>query len=81
MRVRSKTKLSCKEQKELDDLPNRLEVLEQEQIDLRATLAEGSLYRTNPQRAVQLHARDAAIEMELMEAMERWEDLSLRTAG
>jgi ATP-binding cassette subfamily F protein uup len=71
-------KLSYKEQRELDGLPARIEALEAEQAALRAELADGSLYSRDPQRAAALHARDAAIEDELMAALERWEALSAR---
>lgn len=71
-------KLSYKEQRELDGLPARIEALEAEQAALRAELADGSLYSRDPQRAAALHTRDAAIEDELMAALERWEALSAR---
>lgn len=71
-------KLSYKEQRELDALPAHIEALEAEQAALRAELEDGSLYARDPQRAAALHARDAAIEDELMAALERWEALSAR---
>ena len=42
---------------------------------LRAELADTSIYQRDAQRAAVLHARDAAIEDELMQALERWEAL------
>lgn len=71
-------KLSYKEQRELDALPSLIETLEAEQQALRDGLADGQLYMDDPVRAGQLHARDAAIEEELMQALERWEALSAR---
>ena len=71
-------KLSYKEQRELDALPAHIEALEAEQAALRAELEDASLYARDPQRAAALHARDAAIEDELMAALERWEALSAR---
>lgn len=70
-----KRKLSYKEQRELDALPARIEALEAEQTALRNELADGSIYSCDAQRAAALHARDAAIEEELMQALERWEEL------
>lgn len=70
-----KRKLSYKEQRELDALPARIEALEAEQTALRNELADGSIYSRDAQRAAALHARDAAIEEELMQALERWEEL------
>ena len=65
-------KLSYKEQRELDELPARIEALEAEQAGIRAALADGTLYQTELQRAIALQARDAAIDDELTEALERW---------
>ena len=42
---------------------------------LRAELADAGIYQRDAQRAAALHARDAAIEDELMQALERWEAL------
>ena len=72
----SKKKLSYKEQRELEALPERIAALETEQADLRAQLADGTLYQSDLQKAVALQARDGVIEDELMQALERWETLS-----
>ena len=71
-------KLSYKEQRELDDLPTRIEALEAEQQQLAARLADASVYINEPQRVGELQARHAAIENELMLALERWELLGSR---
>ena len=71
-------KLSYKEQRELEALPDLIDALEKEQGALRLELADGSLYASNPQRAAALYSRDAAIEEELMTALGRWEALSAR---
>ncbi|MBK7506640.1 MAG: ATP-binding cassette domain-containing protein [Comamonadaceae bacterium] len=71
-------KLSYKDQRELDALPGRIEALEKEQQALRDELADGTIYSRDAQRATALHARDAAIDEELMAALERWEALSSR---
>ena len=68
-------KLSYKEQRELDALPARIEALEGEQASIQAALADGSLYRTDPAQAAAFASRNAAIEDELMAALERWEAL------
>jgi len=77
-RLPGSTKLSYKEQRELETLPDHIEALELEQAQLREDLADGSLYSRDPQRAAELHARDVAIEDELMAALTRWEALSAR---
>ena len=71
----AKRKLSYKEQRELEGLPALIDALETEQTALRAELADASIYQRDAQRAAVLHARDAAIEDELMQALERWEAL------
>jgi ATP-binding cassette subfamily F protein uup len=69
-------KLGNREQRELDALPGQIEALEQEQAALRAQLADGRLYATNPLNATALYTRDAAIEEELLTALTRWEALA-----
>ena len=69
-------KLSYKEQRELDGIPQQIEALEAEQAQIRATLADGQLYVSDPARATQLHAREGEIEEALLHALERWETLS-----
>jgi len=69
-------KLSYKDQRELDALPARIAELEAEQQELRARLADGQLYVTDPAQAAQLHQRDADIEEALLAALERWQALS-----
>jgi ATP-binding cassette subfamily F protein uup len=72
----SARKLSYKEQRELDALPARIEALEAEQRTINAELADGLLFARHPQRGAELTARHAQIEDELMQALERWEQLS-----
>ncbi|MBI3479343.1 MAG: ATP-binding cassette domain-containing protein [Nitrosomonadales bacterium] len=75
------SKLSFKEQRELDELPKRIEVLEREQVDIAAHLADGTLFRTDAKRAKQLQVRGEEIEAEVLEAMARWEELEARGGG
>ena len=69
-------KLSYKEQRELEGLPERIAALEAEQKQVQADLADPKLYASDAAKVAQLHARDVAIETELMQALERWELLS-----
>ena len=71
----AKRKLSYKEQRELEALPQRIEALEAEQKAIAAELGDGLLYARHPERASALTARHAALEAELMQALERWEAL------
>ena len=50
--------------------------METEQQQINDLLADGSLYTTDPKRAIELNTRHAAIEEALMLALERWEALS-----
>ncbi len=72
----SKKKLSYKEQKELEQLPATVEALEVEQKMLNEQLADGSLYASDGIKATAMMTRIAAIEEELLLALERWEALS-----
>ena len=69
-------KLSYKEQRELDALPDLIASLEAEQKETQAALSDNSLYASDPARVAQLHQRDTEIEDALMTALERWEQLS-----
>jgi ATP-binding cassette subfamily F protein uup len=68
-------KLSFKEQRELDGLPDQIAALEAEQRDIGDALADGSLYSIDNLRAMKLATRNAQIDDELMAALERWEVL------
>lgn len=72
-------KLSYKEQRELDTLPERIASLENEQKAVGAQLADGSLYVSDAGKAAQLAARHDEIDLELLEALERWEVLEAKT--
>jgi ATP-binding cassette subfamily F protein uup len=71
-----KKKLSYKDQRELEQLPERISALEAEQKTLQDELADGSLYTRDPARAAAALTRISAIEDELMAALERWESLA-----
>ena len=71
-----KRKLSYKEQRELEQLPNLIADLEAEQQGIQASLADGTMYAKEPARAAALHAREAEIEDALMQALERWTQLA-----
>ena len=68
-------KLSFKEQRELDSLPERIAALETEQQAIATQLADGRLYATDNARALSLAARSAQLDVDLLAALERWETL------
>jgi ATP-binding cassette subfamily F protein uup len=80
-RERAMVKLSYKEQRELDALPARIEALEVEQKQVGAELEDGTIYGRDPERAQKLAERHEAIELELLEVLERWEALEGKRAG
>jgi ATP-binding cassette subfamily F protein uup len=71
-------KLSYKEQRELDELPARIEALEVEQKDLGALMASADFYAGDPVRVESAQMRYAQIDDELLQALERWETLGAR---
>ena len=71
-------KLSYKEQRELDELPKKIEALEAEQKALATFLAQPESYAKEADRATKAQARVAALDDELLAAMERWETLGAR---
>jgi len=71
-------KLGFKEQRELDELPARIDALEAEQRAIAERLAGAELYLREPQQVAVLQARYAQIDGELAQAMARWEDLASR---
>ena len=72
-----KDKLTWKEQRELEALPERIAALEDEQKALTARLEDPSLYQDNAAAQV-VATRLAAIESELLDLLERWENLETR---
>ena len=68
-------KLTYKEVRELEALPERISELELEQETLHLTLADPDYYRTAKDAVAKLTARLAQLEQELAEAYRRWEEL------
>lgn len=68
-------KLSFKEQKELEELPKKIEVLEKEQAELSAITANADFYQQDPQKIAVTMERLKALETELLNAYKRWEEL------
>jgi ATP-binding cassette subfamily F protein uup len=76
-----KVKLSYKEQRELEELPQLIASLEDEQSAISAQLAAPDFYKTNPGDARRINARFAEIEDLLLDALERWERIEARSRG
>ncbi len=73
----ARRRLGYAEQRELDALPDRIAALEQEQKALEQRLADPDSWQ-DPAAARAMNERFAAIESELLEALERWEALESR---
>ncbi len=69
-------KLSYREQRELEQLPIRIDELETEQRQLNEALADPALYARDARGAARMHERLAQLDDELTAAWERWEALS-----
>ena len=74
-------KLSFKEQRELDALPAQIAALENEQKEITAQLADGSIFAKDPKQGQRLSERFAAIDEATLEIMERWEKLEAKATG
>lgn len=72
---REKRKLSYKEQRELDAMPERIKALEQEQSALQSKLADSATWQEAGNDINAMNVRLEEIELELLECLERWEAL------
>ena len=68
-------KLSYKDQRELEQLPKRIESLEQQQQALQQRMADPALYRGDGSEVTATQARLAQLEAELARSYARWEVL------
>ncbi|WP_415034561.1 ATP-binding cassette domain-containing protein [Azonexus sp.] len=74
-------KLSWKEARELEALPDTIAALEAEQLQLTQQLEDPAFYQRDAQAAQGAAQRLAAIDEELMALLERWEALEARAAA
>lgn len=70
----TKTKLSYKEQIELEKLPDQIDALEKEQASINTTLADPETYK-DAEKVKSLQARLNALDALLLDAINRWEYL------
>lgn len=78
LKVKTASKLSFKEAKELENIQQEIEALEKEQIEIGSILSAGKMYRDDPKQAQKLQKRAEEIEEKLLALMERWEQLESR---
>jgi ATP-binding cassette subfamily F protein uup len=74
-------KLNSKEKKELEALPEKIELLEENLAALHAQLADPNLYKNAPQSIPEIEAQAKGLEEEIAQAMARWEALLARPAA
>jgi ATP-binding cassette subfamily F protein uup len=77
-REKTSLKLSYKETRELETLPERIAALEAEQAGIASQLADAAVYRDEPGGVQTLQNRYSAIEDELTQCLARWEELEAR---
>ncbi|MBW8311791.1 MAG: ATP-binding cassette domain-containing protein [Rhizobium sp.] len=71
----AKRKLSYKEQRELDELPGRIEALDGEIAALTARIQDPAFYRQPAEEVTAANGRLAALQAELEQAYARWQAL------
>jgi ABC transport system ATP-binding/permease protein len=75
VREKVRTKLSYKEQRELDALPQEIEALEREQTEINTRMASADYHRQGGDRIREDRKRLDEIEALLLEKFERWQTL------
>ncbi len=74
----SRLTISYKEQRELEQIPGIIELLEAEQNELYRSMSDPAFYRESGAEVATAKARLQAIEEELEEAYQRWEILEMK---
>ena len=77
-RTKQAAKLSFKQKRELEALPERIDALEAEQAELHERLADPALYRDEPDAVAGLKERVDELDLELERILERWTELEAR---
>tara|TARA_Y100001960_G_scaffold301907_1_gene352361 strand:- start:4729 stop:6660 length:1932 start_codon:yes stop_codon:yes gene_type:complete len=74
----SKPRLSFNEERELEVLPSRIEILEQEQADIVNKLSDSAIYRNSPDEMIRLKIRFSSLEQEITNYLARWDELETK---
>lgn len=75
---RKKSNLTYKEQLELKDLPAQIEKLELQQSEITAEMSQNAFFQQDSETITSVQKKLAALEQELTEVYDRWEDLEAR---
>jgi ATP-binding cassette subfamily F protein uup len=78
--ARSQKKLSFNEQRELAELPRRIEQLESEQEELHARIASPDFYKESSEAITRALAQVDELKNSLHDAYARWDDLDSRSS-
>jgi ATP-binding cassette subfamily F protein uup len=76
-----RVKLGYKETRELEELPDRIELLERKQAEIARQLCSPEIYRDHPDDVRVLQEQSSAIEEELMACLARWEELEAKSSA
>jgi ABC transport system ATP-binding/permease protein len=68
-------RLTYREQRELEALPERIAALESELNELHQLMADPAFYRRDPAKIVKSKTRLQSLEKEIAESYQRWEEL------
>ena len=74
----SRQKLTWKEERELESLPERIEQLEEEQAGLHTAMADPAFFKQDGAAIAETTTRLETIAAELENALTRWEELESR---
>jgi ATP-binding cassette subfamily F protein uup len=72
---KTRSRLSYKDQRELESLPDEIEALEREQSELNALMSSSDYHRRGAEQIRADRQRSEAIETELLAKFARWEQL------
>ncbi|MCK5435581.1 MAG: ATP-binding cassette domain-containing protein, partial [Nitrosomonadaceae bacterium] len=74
----SRIKLSYNEMRELEALPTKIEILEQEQANITCKLSDAATYHDSPDQIVRLQTRFVGLEKEITSHLFRWDELETK---
>jgi ABC transport system ATP-binding/permease protein len=74
-------KLSFKEKKELDDMPQKIQLLETEQASIHEAMADPDFFKQPVPKRNEATSRLATIEQQLAKIYSRWEELEAKQNG
>ncbi|MBL78658.1 MAG: ABC transporter ATP-binding protein [Nitrosomonadaceae bacterium] len=77
-KLNSKPRLSFNEVRELEILPSKIEILEQEQASIANKLSDSNIYRDSPDEMIKLKIRFASLEKEVTSYLTRWDELETK---